>query len=110
MVSCYFSAPRVLLKFPMKTGWRLYAPQQQADLDAFSQSGATEFQINIRGNMYEINLTSGKQINRANNRKKTMQLKHDFPNVGGNSTLQPSGAPLITRQAPSIISQPPLPS
>jgi hypothetical protein len=85
----------------------LFDAQQQADLDANAQSGATVFRIDIRGTTYEINLTSSKQINTAN-RTKTRKIKHDFPNgAGGNSTFQPSGPPLITRQAPSLISQPP---
>jgi WWE domain len=83
----------------MKTGWCLYAPQQQADLDAFFQRGATKFSINIQGVIYEINLNTWNQINTAN-KTKTRKIKHDVPNgAGGNSTFQPSGPPQITRQA-----------
>jgi hypothetical protein len=90
----------------IKIGWRLFAPQQQADLDANAQSGATVFQINIQGNMYEINLTTWKQINTAN-RTKTRKIKQDFPNgVRGYSTFQPSGPPPIISQPPSITRQP----
>jgi WWE domain len=90
----------------MKIGWRLYDPQQQADLDANAQSGATNFQINIEGTIYEINLTSWKQINTAN-RMKTRKIKHDFPNgVRGYSTFQRSGHPPIISQPSSIIRQP----
>jgi hypothetical protein len=84
----------------------LFDAQQQADLDANFQSGATMFQINIQGTTYEINLTTWKQIN-TTNRTKTRKIKHDFPNgAGGNSTVQHSGPPPIISQPPSIISQP----
>jgi hypothetical protein len=77
----------------MKKGWRLFDAQQQADLDANSQSGAAVFQIDIKGTTYEINLTSWKQINAAN-RTQTRKIKHDFPNgPGGSSTKQPAGLP-----------------
>jgi len=92
---------------PLKIGWRLYAPQQQADLDANAQSGATLFQINIQGNIYEINLTSWQQINTAN-RTKTRRIKHDFPNgAGGNLTFHPSGPPPIISQPPPTTNQAP---
>jgi WWE domain len=102
VVSNYISATGVTLTILMKTGWRLYDPQQQADLNAYALSGATVFQIDINGTFYEINLNSWNQINTAN-RTKTRKIKHDFPNwAGGNSTFQPSGQPpTITQQSSS---------
>jgi hypothetical protein len=72
----------------MKIGWRLYAPQQQAELEANAGSGATVFQIYIKRTAYEINLNSWKQINTAK-RTKTRNIKLDFCNGARKNTKKP---------------------
>lgn len=79
----------------------MFDAQQQVELDAHAQSGATVFQINIKGTQYEINLTSWKQIN-TTNRTRTRKIKQDFANGAARNTscTQPA-VPSITQTQPS---------